>query len=65
MVLGAAATDMMADYDGPKTAAADVARTALDGVQAGDWEVLVDDWSRHVKASLAAGPRAFYAPQAG
>ncbi|MQA32865.1 SDR family oxidoreductase [Modestobacter roseus] len=61
LVLGAADTDMMAGYDGPKTAAVDVVRTALDGVQAGDWEVLVDDWSRGVKAALAADPREFYA----
>ena len=65
VVLGAADTDMMAGYTGPMTSPADVVRAALDGVQAGDWEVLVDDWSRHVKASLSADPRAFYAPQAG
>ena len=64
VVLGAADTDMMAGYDGPKTAPEDVVRTALDGVQAGDWEVLVDDWSRHVKAALAADPREFYTPTA-
>jgi len=60
IVLGAADTDMMAGYTGPMSAPADVVRAALDGVQAGDWEVLVDDWSRHVKASLAADPREFY-----
>ena len=60
VVLGAADTDMMAGYTGPMSDPADVVRAALDGVQAGDWEVLVDDWSRHVKASLAADPRAFY-----
>ena len=32
------------------------------GRRDGAWEVLVDDWSRHVKASLAADPREFYAP---
>jgi len=63
IVLGAADTDMMAGYDGPMSAPADVVRTALDGVQAGDWEVLVDDWSRGVKASLARDPREFYNPQ--
>jgi len=63
IVLGAADTDMMAGYTGPMTAPADVVRAALDGVQAGAWEVLVDDWSRGVKASLAADPREFYAPQ--
>ena len=64
VVLGAADTDMMAGYTGPMTAPADVVRAALDGVQAGDWEVLVDDWSRHVKAALAADPRAFYSQPA-
>jgi len=58
--LGAADTDMMADYDGPKIGPGDVARAALDGVQAGAFEVLVDDWSRGVKASLAGDPAAFY-----
>ena len=62
VVLGAADTDMMAGYTGPMSDPADVVRTALDGVQAGDWEVLVDDWSRGVKAALAADPREFYAP---
>lgn len=62
IVLGAADTDMMAGYTGPMTAPADVVRAALDGVQAGDWEVLVDDWSLGVKAALAADPREFYAP---
>jgi len=38
---------------------ADVVRAALDGVQAGDREVLVDDWSRGVKAALSADPREF------
>ncbi|PYY50946.1 SDR family oxidoreductase [Curtobacterium sp. MCBD17_023] len=56
--LGAADTDMMAGYDGPMTDPADVARASLDGVQAGAAEVLVDDWSRMVKASLAADPTA-------
>ncbi|MBB3677671.1 SDR family oxidoreductase [Modestobacter versicolor] len=64
VVLGAADTDMMAGYTGPMTDPADVVRVALDGVQAGDWEVLVDDWSRGVKASLAADPRAFYSQPA-
>jgi NAD(P)-dependent dehydrogenase (short-subunit alcohol dehydrogenase family) len=63
IVLGAADTDMMAGYDGPMSSPADVVTTALDGVQAGDWEVLVDDWSRGVKASLARDPREFYRPQ--
>ncbi|WP_432544889.1 SDR family oxidoreductase [Kineococcus sp. SYSU DK002] len=59
--LGLADTDMAAGVDGPKTDPATVAKTVLDGVEAGDLEVLVDDWSRMVKASLAQEPRAFYA----
>ncbi|MEZ0494580.1 SDR family oxidoreductase [Kineococcus sp. TBRC 1896] len=58
--LGAADTDMIRDYDGPKTAPADVATRTLDAVAAGAFEVVVDDWSEMVKASLAKDPREFY-----
>jgi NAD(P)-dependent dehydrogenase (short-subunit alcohol dehydrogenase family) len=58
--LGAADTDMMGDYDGPKIAPAEVARRTLDGVAGGDFEVVVDDWSAMIKASLAKDPREFY-----
>ncbi|MFG3556919.1 SDR family oxidoreductase [Micromonospora sp. NPDC047557] len=58
--LGAADTDMMADYDGDKMDPADVVRAALDGIEAGRIEVLADEWSAHVKASLAGDPSAFY-----
>ena len=64
-MLGAADTEMMAAYTGPMLDPADVARAALDGVQAGAWEVLVDETSRHVEAALAADPREFHRPQAG
>ncbi|RKS80071.1 short-subunit dehydrogenase [Motilibacter peucedani] len=58
--LGSADTDMTRDYDGPKIHPADAARAALDGVRAGRFEVLVDEWSRGVKASLAGDPAEFY-----
>ncbi|HEY3562092.1 MAG TPA: SDR family oxidoreductase [Kribbella sp.] len=58
--LGAADTDMMAGYEGPKLDPADVVRAVLDGVEADELEVLVDDWSRTVKAALSEDPRAFY-----
>ncbi|GAA3398676.1 SDR family oxidoreductase [Cryptosporangium minutisporangium] len=58
--LGAADTEMMADYQGPKVAPANVVRAALDGIEAGQIEVVVDDWSANVKASLAGDPAAFY-----
>ena len=59
--LGAADTDMMSGYEGPLLDPAEVVRAALDGVQDGAAEVLVDDWSRTVKAALARDPLSFYA----
>ncbi|WP_432548295.1 SDR family oxidoreductase [Kineococcus sp. SYSU DK004] len=59
--LGLADTDMAAGVDGPKTDPAVVARRTLDAVDAGQFEVVVDDWSAMVKASLAEDPREFYA----
>lgn len=58
--LGAADTDFVADYDGPKIDPAIVARAALDGVESGRFEVLVDDWSAMIKATLARDPGEFY-----
>lgn len=62
-------TDMTAGHDVPgKADPAGVARVGLDALEAGDMEVLVDDWSAHVKASVARDPREFYAemlPAAG
>ncbi|WP_061299419.1 SDR family oxidoreductase [Herbidospora cretacea] len=55
--LGLADTDMAAGLDGEKLPPAEVARTVLDGVEAGTWEVLVDDWSAHIKKSLALDPQ--------
>jgi NAD(P)-dependent dehydrogenase (short-subunit alcohol dehydrogenase family) len=48
-------TDMAAWFDGPKTPPEAVAKAALDGVEACEHEVLVDDWTRHVRAGLS-GP---------
>ena len=59
--LGAADTDMMGDYDGPLLKPRDVVAAALDGLAEGAVEVLVDDWSRTVKAGLAQDPAEFYA----
>ncbi|MBF8186063.1 SDR family oxidoreductase [Nonomuraea sp. K274] len=58
--LGAADTDMMAGYEGDLIDPADVARAALDGVETRAMEVVVDEWSATVKASLAADPSLFY-----
>lgn len=52
---------MMAGYQGPLLDPADDVRAALDGLISGSVEVLVDDWSRTVKAALADDPATFYA----
>jgi NAD(P)-dependent dehydrogenase (short-subunit alcohol dehydrogenase family) len=56
--LGAADTDMMGDYEGPKIDPADVARQSIDGVEKGEIEILADDWTRTVKAALPGEPNA-------
>jgi NAD(P)-dependent dehydrogenase (short-subunit alcohol dehydrogenase family) len=58
--LGLADTDMSAAIPGDRLDPAEVARLTLDGVEAEAWEVLLDDWSRHIKASLAGEPQALY-----
>ncbi|ROP63446.1 SDR family oxidoreductase [Curtobacterium sp. ZW137] len=63
--LGAADTDIMAGYEGPMIDPAEAARAALDGVERDAIEVVVDDWSAMVKASLAADPAALYAQLPG
>lgn len=60
VLLGAADTDIAAGYDGPKIDPRDVPQRSLDGLAAGTIEVLVDDWSAMVKASLAEDPAPFY-----
>jgi NAD(P)-dependent dehydrogenase (short-subunit alcohol dehydrogenase family) len=53
--LGYADTPMTTWIDAPKLDPVDVVRTAYDGLEAGDFEILADDLSRQVKAGLA-GP---------
>lgn len=53
-------TDMAAEVTAPKSSPADVARLALDAVEADAHEVLVDDVTRQVKAGLAADVAALY-----
>lgn len=58
--LGAADTDIMAGYEGAMIHPRQVAKATLDGLAAGLIEVIVDDWSAMVKASLAGDPKVFY-----
>lgn len=61
--MGSTDTDMMAGFDVPKNSAADVANAALDGLQAGALEVLADQDTRAMKATLSSDPAEVY-PQA-
>jgi NAD(P)-dependent dehydrogenase (short-subunit alcohol dehydrogenase family) len=49
-------TDMTAAFDVPKTRPEEVARIALDALEAGASEVLADDYTRSVHAGLSAQP---------
>ena len=53
-------TDLTQALEGDKHAPEDVARIIIDGVRAGKEEILVDDFSRAVKAGLSAEPRVLY-----
>ncbi len=54
--MGFTDTAMVANYDVPKNDPADVVRAALDGIQAGELEIVFDDFSAQAKTSLAVGP---------
>ena len=53
-------TDLTAALDVDKIAPAAVAAAALDAVQAGEPEAVVDDFSRQVKAGLSDDQRTLY-----
>ncbi|MGW4486791.1 SDR family oxidoreductase [Amycolatopsis sp. NPDC004368] len=48
-------TDMAANVEGPKVSPASVAALALDGLEKGAFEVVVDDVSRGVRSTLSRG----------
>jgi hypothetical protein len=53
-------TDMAANVADAKISTGDVARQTLDAVEHGDEEVLTDDWTRDVKASLPTDLTSLY-----
>jgi NAD(P)-dependent dehydrogenase (short-subunit alcohol dehydrogenase family) len=53
-------TDMARHVEADKSDPATVAQLALDGVEAGEIEILADDMSANIRAGLAAGARALY-----
>ncbi|MFF0222221.1 SDR family oxidoreductase [Streptomyces sp. NPDC004629] len=58
-------TDMTAGLDAPKSTARDIAAAALDGVEAGAYEVLGDDVTRQAKSALSGELSAMYPQLAG
>jgi NAD(P)-dependent dehydrogenase (short-subunit alcohol dehydrogenase family) len=53
-------TDMTRAVDAPKADPVDIARQAVDGIEAGAYEILADDTSRQVRSGLAGGVAALY-----
>jgi NAD(P)-dependent dehydrogenase (short-subunit alcohol dehydrogenase family) len=60
--MGYVDTDMAAGVEAPKTSPEDVVRQVLDGVEAGELEVLADQTARDVRASLHLPVASRYAP---
>ncbi|MFF3917586.1 SDR family oxidoreductase [Streptomyces sp. NPDC001852] len=58
-------TDMTSNIDAPKSTPGDIAALALDGIEAGAYEVLADDVTRGVKAGLSGDLAALYPQLAG
>ena len=53
-------TEMAASVTSAKANPADIAKIAIDGIEADLYEILADDVSRHVQAGLAGGVAALY-----
>jgi NAD(P)-dependent dehydrogenase (short-subunit alcohol dehydrogenase family) len=57
-------TDLARGIEAPKTSAEDIARSALDGLEAGLDEVLADERTRSVKQGLVAAVPSYMPPRA-
>ena len=53
-------TDMTRDIDAPKSDPAVIAKLAIDGIGAGDAEIIADEVSRQVQAVLSSGVAGLY-----
>jgi NAD(P)-dependent dehydrogenase (short-subunit alcohol dehydrogenase family) len=58
-------TDMTRGVTAPKSDPADIARIAVDGIAAGDAEIVADEVSKQVLAGLSAGVAGLYPQLAG
>jgi NAD(P)-dependent dehydrogenase (short-subunit alcohol dehydrogenase family) len=53
-------TDMARNVDAPKSDPAVIAKLAIDGIEAGDAEIIADEISQRVRAGLSGGVTALY-----
>jgi NAD(P)-dependent dehydrogenase (short-subunit alcohol dehydrogenase family) len=53
-------TDMARNIDAPKSDPAVIAKLAIDGIEAGDAEIIADEVSRQVQAGLSSGVAGLY-----
>lgn len=53
-------TDMTANVKAPKASPSDIAKIAIDGIEAESYEIIADDWSRKVQSDFAGGIPALY-----
>jgi NAD(P)-dependent dehydrogenase (short-subunit alcohol dehydrogenase family) len=53
-------TDLIRHIDAPKADPADIARIALDGIEAGTYEIIADETTKAVLAGLSSGVAALY-----
>lgn len=53
-------TDMTANIQAPKVNPTDIAKIAIDGIEADSLEIVADDTSRHVQKGLAGGVASLY-----
>jgi short-subunit dehydrogenase len=60
LVMASTDTDMMAGFDIPKNDPAEVVRAALDGLEAGEIEIIADADSAAAKAGLSEHPTVLY-----
>jgi NAD(P)-dependent dehydrogenase (short-subunit alcohol dehydrogenase family) len=53
-------TDLTAGIQAPKSSPKDIARIAIDGIEAGLYEIVADDTSRNVQQGLSGGISSLY-----
>ncbi|MEH7455517.1 hypothetical protein [Gottfriedia acidiceleris] len=53
-------TDMTANIKAPKSNPAEIAKIAIDGIEADSYEILADNLSRMVQHNFAGGVKAIY-----